>query len=275
MKKARPVALICAGPAKNLAFARLPGIAEALGPVKAPSFRLASRTTNTMRSGFPVRQYAELAECGLMLLCLPDRAVRKVVEDLARAPIAWNGVGVVVVSAMLDSGDLQPLSRLGAGVTSVYHLEGVHGQRYLAEGDRAVLRELKSLLAADSHLLEIPPGAKHLCLAGFALATTALTPVIDAAVECLNGAGLPHRESVALVERLMQNTLRGFAKSGRKSWNGPLADKDWPALHKQLEALLAHDSELGHWFELGLRNAVRRMHKGTQWPAVSLRNAAG
>jgi len=274
MKKARPLGLICAGPAKNLAFARLPGVADALGPVKAPSFRLASRTTNTMRSGYPVRHYAELAECGLLLLCLPDRAVRRVLDDLLRAPIAWSGMGVVVVSAMLDSSDLQLVGEQGAGVASLFHLEGIPGQRYLAEGDHTVLRELRSLLPTESQLVVISPRTKDLCLAGLALATTALTPIIDTAVECLNGAGLQHRESTALVERLMQNTLRGFAKSGRKSWNGPLADKDWAALHKQLDALAAHDPELGRWFELGVRNAIQRMHKGAEWPAGSRRNAA-
>lgn len=266
MRKSRPLGLICAGPAKNLAFARLPGIIEEIGPVKAPSFRLASRTTNTLRYGYPVRHYAELSDCGVVLLCLPDRGVSRVLDELMRSPIPWRGKGLVLVSAPLDSTDLRALSQRGASVASVYPLEGLPGPRYLAEGDRVVLRELRNLLPADSRLLELSAGGKHLCLAGIALATTSLTPFIEAAVECLSSAGLQNRDASVLVERLMQGTVRGYAKSGRKSWAGPLADKDWTAVQKHLDALLAHDPELGRWFELGARHAVRRMHKGVEWP---------
>lgn len=266
MRKSLPLGLICAGPAKNLAFARLPGIVEEIGPVKAVSFRLASRTTNTLRYGYPVRHYAELADCGVVLLCLPDRAVPKVLDELLHSSIPWSGKGLVLVSAPLDSADLRALSQRGASVASVYPLEDLAGPRYLAEGDRVVLRELRNLLPAESRLLELSAGAKHLCLAGIALATTSLTPIIESAVDCLSSAGLQSREAALLVERLMQGTVRGYAKAGRKSWTGALADKDWTAVHKQLEALLAHDPELGRWFELGARHAVRRMHKGVEWP---------
>jgi predicted short-subunit dehydrogenase-like oxidoreductase (DUF2520 family) len=263
MRKTRQLALICAGPANSQALAQLPGIEDRLGPVKATSFRLASRITNALRSGFPARTIEDLAGCGIILVVAPDRGVKRVVDELVRSKIPWPGKMVVLLSAALDSSELKVLAERGAGVASLHNVEGMAGPRYLAEGTTSVLRELRSILPIGSQMMEMEPGKKQLCLAGLSLVTTMLTPMIDSAVNCLKIGGLSGRECSALVDRLVTNTARAYVKSGPKSWGGALADRDWSAISKQMSAISARDPELAKWFDQCANYAVRRMYGET------------
>jgi hypothetical protein len=256
MKNPPPLGLICAGRADHLWIARFPGIAENLGPVKGASFRLASRVSNTLRCGYPVRDFADLSECKTLLLCLPDRGVKRIVEELEALPQRWKGVSVVLVSAVLDSTELRPLLEKGALVASIHMLNLPDGKRFLMEGDREVLRELREMLPQAAKFIQLSVEGKHFCLAGLFLASSALAPIVHSASQYFSGAGLHSREAALLMEQSIQNSLRSYLKSGAASRR---TNEDRFYVERQLDVIGQTNPDLRQWLEHGTRRMPIRL----------------
>ena len=91
MKKAKPVALIEAGSFSASPLARFKWPPERLGPVKAPSFRLASRIANRLKAGHPVKDLKAINPANLHLFIEVDRAFRVI-------PGGKAGAGHIVIS---------------------------------------------------------------------------------------------------------------------------------------------------------------------------------
>src|SRR5260370_7270627 len=70
--------------------ARLPDLANALGPVAAQSYRLASRIVNSIGAGRAVRTYGELNAATLILICAPVRGVEQIASALS-GPLGCPG----------------------------------------------------------------------------------------------------------------------------------------------------------------------------------------
>src|SRR5258708_37381118 len=113
MKKAKSVALIGAGKLSGSPVSEFWRLSDRLGPVKAPSFRLASRIANSLRAGHPVRNYAEFDSCRLILVSVPDAILPAVVGEIASANICWRNKSIVLCSASLDSGERSEERRVG------------------------------------------------------------------------------------------------------------------------------------------------------------------
>lgn len=264
MRKQRPLALVGGGTASRYAVVRLPAIASQIGPVKASSFRLASRIANSIRCGYPVRHYSDLKDSPMILLCLPDRAVEKVVSELAASPFDVQGKTVVLCSGELDSRALQTLRDCGAEAASLCPLESIEPEQFLVEGDRAAIRQLRQLLD-QRRLLEISTDGKSLCLAGFSFATSLTTPLIDAALCCLQGAGLKKNQALLIIERLLNSTFRAYLKGGRKSWTGPLAARDREAIERRMRAVFESDLVLGRFFRESARLTCEHFRRDSEW----------
>src|SRR5260370_12146930 len=110
MKKAKPVALVGAGNLTDSPLIRFLRLSDRLGPVKSQSYRLASRISNILRSGHPVKDYAEFETCQLIFVCVPDPTLPKVVSEMAASGVSWHGKAIVLCSMWLDSGHLSQLS---------------------------------------------------------------------------------------------------------------------------------------------------------------------
>src|SRR5260370_4597453 len=146
MKKAKSVALIGAGKLSGSPVSEFWRLSGRLGPVKAPSFRLASRIANSLRAGHPVRDYAEFDACRLILVSVPDAILPAVVGDIASANIYWRDKSIVLCSALLDSGELSDLAARGASIGSISAIPGFDDPRYLVEGDPLAILESKRLV---------------------------------------------------------------------------------------------------------------------------------
>ena len=85
MKKAQSVGLIGTGSLTDSPLTRFWWLSERLGPVKSASYRVASRIANMLQAGHPVKDYAEFESCVLILICVPEETVPRVVFR--------NGVG--------------------------------------------------------------------------------------------------------------------------------------------------------------------------------------
>src|ERR1700678_864626 len=262
MKKAQSVGLIGTGNLTDSPLTRFWRLSERLGPVKSATYRVASRIANMLQAGHPVKDYAEFDFCVLILLCVPEETVPKMVSEMVSAGISWKGKAVVLCSTWLDSSDLRELAARGASVGSIGTIPGfspsssLNDERYLVEGDPLAIRLSKSLVEyGERRAIAIERGLKPFYLAALTCTGTLLFALLHVAFESLRHAGIPPRHSAVLLERQMNRTLRSFLKGGRRAY---------PVVHelpRQLRALSAVDPALLYYLEQGCRLASLLMEK--------------
>jgi hypothetical protein len=209
-----------------------------------------------LQAGHPVKDYAEFDSCVLILVCVPEETVPKMVSEMLSAGISWKGKAVVLCSTWLDSGDLRELAARGASVGSIGTIPGFDDERYLVEGDPLAVRLSKSLVEyRERRAIAIERGLKPFYLAALTCTGTLLFALLHVAFESLRHAGIPPRHSAALLERQMNRTLRSFLKGGRRAY---------PVVHelpRQLRSLSAAEPALEHYLEHGCRLASLLMEK--------------
>lgn len=226
MKQAPSVALVGAGSVSRSFLARIPKLADQLGPVKAPSFRLARRIVNSLRFGYAVRDHAELQDARLVLIAVPDSQAGATLEELVAAAADWRDRSVVLCGSRQNSGLLAALAARGASVASLDPIPGLRQDHYAMAGDRAALTRLRGLLGEGARrAIEIHPDAKERFLSALWIASAGVMPVIDAAVMNLRHAGVDRRTAVPIVEELVLKSVRGYSRAGRKARHAP---RHWP-----------------------------------------------
>jgi predicted short-subunit dehydrogenase-like oxidoreductase (DUF2520 family) len=217
--------------------ARLPGLASALGPVAARSYRLASRIVNSIGAGHAVPTYGDLNGSPLILICVPPGGVAAIVSALANA-LACEGKTILLCEGGADSRQLVPLRAKGAAVGSLQSIPGLDGRRFVAEGDRAAMLEAKRLITRlGARMEQINSEKIAVYAAGLSFGTGLFTPLLEASLQCLLDAGMTKASAVKVMEGLFQNSLRGFLYAGKRSWSGPLAAGDQAAARQEWEAL--------------------------------------
>src|SRR5579872_400369 len=244
MKRPGLVALVAGGKLSSSPLAHFWLLSEVLGPVKASSYRLASRIANSLRAGHPVKDYAEFDACRLILLCVPDQALARTVAELCSAGISWRGKSVVLCSAWRGSGDLHEFSARGASIASLAAIPGFRDTRYLLEGDKRAVQESKRLVETREHRsVTIERDLKPLYLAALTCTGSLLIPLVMAAWESLRRAGLTSAMSISILEKQLNKGLRAYARGGRRAYIPP------PELTSQLRALSAADPALANYVE--------------------------
>ncbi|NUN00557.1 MAG: DUF2520 domain-containing protein [Bryobacteraceae bacterium] len=264
MKRAMNIGLVGSGQLTRCCVAAfLPG---KLGPVKASSYRLASRMVNALKAGYAVKSYEELDECRLILVCVHDRNLACTVEELARSDINWLGKSVLLCDSWMGSDELENLVAQGASAGSIWAVDTSGPARLAVEGDQEVLRELKRLVDyGPQKLLELKRCRKDLYWASTSFASSLLTPMLVAAARCLQNAGMHPRDASGLVERAVLKSLRGHMKSGVKSWSGPLATEDAVQLERQIAAVANIDKKLGIYFQQSCVLAAEVFGRDAGW----------
>jgi predicted short-subunit dehydrogenase-like oxidoreductase (DUF2520 family) len=256
MKKAKSVGLIGAGSLTDSPLTRFWRLSERLGPVKSASYRVASRIANMLQAGHPVKDYAEFEACVLILVCVPEENVSRVVSEMLSSGISWRGKAVMVCSTWLDSAVLRDLSARGASVGSISPIPGFDDQRYLVEGDSLAIRESKRLLEhGERRVMAIERPLKPFYLAALTCTGSLLFALLHVAFESLHHAGVPPGLSATLLERQITRTLRAFLKGGRRAYPEPRE------LPRQLRALSTSSPELARYLEQSCRMASQLMEK--------------
>jgi hypothetical protein len=256
MKKAKSVALIVAGKVTDSSLARFWSLSEMLGPVKASSYRLASRIANRLRAGHPVDDYAEFEACRTILISVPDQALPHAVVDLSASTISWNGKSVVLCNALLDSGDLQKLAARGASVGSIAVIPGFDDLRYLVEGDKLAVLQLKRLVEhRERRAIVIERHLKPFYLAALTCTGTLSFAVAMAASESLRHAGVRPADSAAILERQLVKSLRSYLRGGRRVFPAPRH------LASQLTALSIVDPQLSNYIQQSCSLVARLMER--------------
>lgn len=237
--------LVLTGQVRRCPLVRLPAFVRHLGPVKGASFRQASRIANTLRGGFPVKGYEDLARAKLVLVCAPERQLRTLVQELRASVVDWRRKIVLVCGGPFDSSHLAELAACGAEVGSLHALEEPHTGRFLIEGDRRAVRWARRLIEDGGGVaVQIERGSAAVCGAGESLATWLLLALLDASAMCFRRAGLTAGGAGPIVARLAHRTVRSYLKGGRRARRLPETAEERIRFRLQLEALRRADLAL-------------------------------
>jgi hypothetical protein len=214
MKKPPPVALIGAGKFASSPITRMRNLDSQLGPVKAPSLRVASRMSNTLRAGHPVSDYQEFDGCELILIAVPDDLLAFVIAELSAALFSWQQKTVVACSDTVCCEHLGELASLGAATGTLAMVPGYEDRWFLVEGGKTVERLLRPLLA-QLRTTVIGAFQKHHYLEALASVNHQFMPCLKQASEALRGVGIPSPEVSEIVERQVTRTMRSYYRSGK------------------------------------------------------------
>lgn len=244
MKRPKSVALVGGGSFSGSSLAGFWLLPDVLGPVKASSFRLASRIANSLRAGHPVKDYSEFEACTLILISVPDQALRGIVSELCSSDIAWKDKSIVLCSAVRGSCDLREFRARGASIGSITTIPSCAELEYLVEGDRRAIQEAKRLVEnRERRCLCIERGRKPLYLAALTCTSSLVFPLVMAASESMRRAGVPSAHANLILENQLSRCLRSYARGGRRAYAPPAE------LSSQLRALSAADPTLAYFVE--------------------------
>ncbi len=244
--------LAAAGLVSRSFVARIPKLARQLGPVSSTSYRLASRISNTIKAGTPVRSFADLQSCGILLLSFPGRSSIPLANLDA---FDWRRKIVLCCDTLDDPCFVAELRRRGAAVADLSSIPGLP-DRYAVVGDNAAVRFAKSLVRSlHGRPLEVPREQLALFQAALTLSGSFFTPLLETAMECLRQSGVEESEAATLAESLFQHSLRSFKHAGRKSWSGAIALADDEAIAVQEQALQAKKPLMGAYFRDAARHS--------------------
>ncbi|MDQ6759500.1 MAG: hypothetical protein M3Z32_06485 [Acidobacteriota bacterium] len=250
MVRAKTLGLVGAGKFSDSPLSRMLAAGVALGPVKAPSLRVASRIANTLRTGYPVPEYQQLEQCSLILISVPDKAVMNIVAELASHPLTWARKTVILCSSVLGSEKLSPLAAQGAQTGSLSLIPGFEDRWLLLEGEKPVELQIGKFLDVKSRRLTvIRPLLKPFYLAALACTGPMLTPMLITAAESLQKAGVSSVQISALIEKQVGLSVRAYLKAGRKAlrWPGEIGE-----LSQRLASL---DAALARYLDQTLETA--------------------
>jgi signal transduction histidine kinase len=253
------------------AMFRLPAPHSLIGPVAAASLRVASRLANRLKAGRAV-PVEGLAEASLILITGPDPDLPELLQLALQSPIDWNGRTAVLLDFRHDCSALDPLRQRGAAVATLDTLDPFPSLHFVADSiDPAARRPLQRFAASTRSTLHfLSPGAKNLFAAGTSFSSGLFLPLFAAAVDTFKRAGLPAPAASSIAERYVLDSLRSWMKSGRKSWTGPLPERDAASIRAQLQALESQGPPLPGYFAANARLSFQLFNEDAAWLAPLL-----
>jgi len=179
---------------------------------------------NGLRAGTAVADYRAFEDCDFIWIATPEDKLAGTIDELARR-VSLEQKMIVLCDVMKDSLRLRALRIAGARVASLNCLPECDERIFAAEGNPAVLCELRRLLRMDGRkLIELRPGSKRLYLSGVYLGMYALLPLISAAVENFRATGFSRIEAVSAVHTLGTHALRAYVRAGDRAFKNTAAD---------------------------------------------------
>jgi hypothetical protein len=219
MKKPPRVALIAAGKIAGSPITRMKFEEPKLGPVKAPSLRLASRIANSLRAGHPVSNYDEFDDCDLILISVPDEMLASVLEELPDSVASWREKIVIACSDHAGCEQLAKLARLGAATGTLAMIPGYEDRWLLLEGEKSLERHVRPIVGG-LRLTPIASFQKRPYLEALECLGRQFLPCLKEASEGLRTAGIPGAEAAEIVERQVVRIMRSYFRSGSSKVKG-------------------------------------------------------
>jgi hypothetical protein len=209
--------LMGAGAVNNSLIARLPRQAQALGPVAAVSFRVASRIVNSLGAGIPARSAAELDGMRVILFHASPDQFPSLIDSLGTANIKWPGKSLVFCDCDSPISTGEVFRDRGASVAGLR--KSPLATRLIVDGDGTALafawRMAKDL---GMKAVELNPENVLAFEMALTLGSGALTPLIDQTALLLRQCGVRDADAARLSASLFEQTAREYARTGRQSW---------------------------------------------------------
>ena len=201
------------------------------------------------------RRPGDTLTAALVLLAVPDEAIRMVAKELACAGGVDGRQVVLHLSGLLDSRALAPLAPTGAALGSFHPLQSVAdpadaparlaGAFAGIEGDDRALAAAEGLAAAlGMRPVRLEPGAKPAYHAGAVIASNYLVVLADLAERIARGTGIPPRDAARLYLPLMRGTVANLEQGPAGALTGPIRRGDAATVRAHLEVLSGEDREL-------------------------------
>jgi len=209
-----------------------------------------------------VRDWDTLTPTAITLLATPDDALAATARQLADSAALSAGAIVFHCSGAQSSALLAPLHARGALVASIHPLKSFAaperairdfaGTCCACEGDAAALTALAPLFdAIGARRFAVAADAKLLYHAGAVLACNHLVALMDAALRCLEQAGLPRNEAWPALRPLIDGTLDNIDHGGTQAaLTGPVARGDMATVERETVATRAAGAEVSDAYHL-------------------------
>ena len=259
MRKQPPIALVIEGSSTKSSILRLPLLVQELGPIKSAALRVARRQSNSLRAGYAVSEYEDLQVSKLILLHVPDTSVHRIVDEICASDLVFKGISFVLCESWLPLEILHPLKDRGATVATTVVARSIHHDWFIVEGEITASRQIRRLLErSDVRTSELRAGAKHLFFAAELLTGTLPGILFSAAQQALRSSGISGNNLFALLDLMVQKTLKDVTRTPRSSSIGPLTECADNVADDYLHRLHHTHPEIAGLIDEMLRAANRR-----------------
>ncbi len=185
----------------------------------------------------------------IVLLCLPDEEIPKVVRELSSSSVPWSNRTVLHCSGLLSSSVLFPLKKKGAVIGSLHPIQAVCRKSPLPgqfrnvffglEGEKKALnvaaRIVKSL---HGHALVLEQKDKPAYHAACVFASNFMVVILDAATSILQGIGFSAEQAGRTLFPLIEGTLQNVKEFGvGASLTGPIVRGDIATIKAHIKAI--------------------------------------
>lgn len=219
---------------------------------EAPPHPLFDATEVSYRIGYgPIP-----AETSILILAVPDDALRDVANQVARLGAAPAPCVALHLSGALSTDVLTPLHTAGFTVGSLHPLQTVadpwsgaerlRGCAYAVAGEPGALTAARRLVAAlDGRPLVIPPALRPLYHAAAVFASNYVLAAAAAVARTLAEAGISEQDAVAAALPLMRGTMDNVEQLGLgAALTGPVARGDVDTVRLHLSRLSPRERRL-------------------------------
>jgi predicted short-subunit dehydrogenase-like oxidoreductase (DUF2520 family) len=227
-----------------------------LGGIATRADRIAAIDTSSLGIGITC-PLAELPQADITMIATPDDALAHVALALAKAGPSIRHDIVFHCSGALSSGVLAPLAEKGAAVASIHPLRSFTGAALSlaefagtycgCEGDEAALARLAPLFdAIGARRFAVDAAHKTHYHAAAVLACNDLVALMEAALQCMEAAGVDRTQAWPALRPLIDGTLNNLDALGtRAALTGPVARGDADTVARQTNALQDLSPHLG------------------------------
>jgi len=185
----------------------------------------------------------------IVIIAVPDDAIKGVVAELAPAGLNWNGKVVFHCSGMLTSSDLDALRSQGASTASVHPCmsfpekqrsqELFQGTYFALEGEHLAVAAAKEMIGSIGGLyFMIRPEDKACYHTACSMASNMCVALLYTAISLLGHCGLGEDRAKKVLSPLLEGSLHNVNKIDIfRALTGPVARGDLTTIQKHLTVL--------------------------------------
>lgn len=218
-----------------------------IGPVVTRSKKTAQAAVRFIGAGKALaKPGAELLASDIVIIGTPDDRIVPTTKALAKLEGNWRGKVVLHLSGAVSSEEFVALKKRGAAVGTMHPIypfpqtlkKFPRRVVFGVEGSAGAVRTATSLVRTVGGVaVKVRAKDKALYHAAAAMVAGHLTTQMDLGVRMMQRAGIARSVARRVLLPLIEQTVKGYAGRGEKSWVGPLERGDLATVRKHLRSL--------------------------------------